>query len=392
MKKEKVIVACSGGPDSMVLLDMYKRKYDVCVCHINYHKRKTAKRDENIVRKYCKDNNIPFYKFDYKYSGKDNFQKVARDFRYDCFKKICVKLSIKKVLVAHHMDDHIETYLMQIKRKTSVSYYGISKQIVLDGMVICRPLLNKTKNDLLLYADKHNIPYGIDESNLSNTYERNRVRHSKVDKLSIEEKNKIIKEIENRNLILRCEIADTKKFINANSKYKYKDFINYKHFERLIRMLLYLDLSDKYIFEIKKALMSKDNIDLKVRNKYICKEYGYIYSYDNPYDYKFTFDKIINGKYDFFKISNSGNTREAVSVSKSDFPLTIRNFKQNDTIKMNYGTKKVNRFFIDKKISSFDRKIWPIVLNKNGEVILVPGLGCNASHYSSINRLYVIKL
>ena len=63
MKKENVLIACSGGPDSMALLDMYRTKKKVVVCHINYHKRDSAKRDENIVRKYCKENNIPFIKY-----------------------------------------------------------------------------------------------------------------------------------------------------------------------------------------------------------------------------------------------------------------------------------------------------------------------------------------
>ena len=128
MKKEKILIACSGGPDSMALLDMYRSKKKVVVCHINYHKRKTAKRDENIVKKYCNKYSIPFYKFDYKNNKKGNFQKLARDFRYDCFKKVCDKEKIKVVYVAHQMDDNIETYLMQIKRNTSVNCYGIAKK------------------------------------------------------------------------------------------------------------------------------------------------------------------------------------------------------------------------------------------------------------------------
>ena len=392
MKKEKVLIACSGGPDSMVLLDMYNNKYDVYVCHINYHKRKSANRDENIVRKYCKTNNIPFYKFDYKNNSKDNFQKAAREFRYNCFNDLCSKLNIKKVLVAHHLDDHIETYLMQIKRNTSVSYYGISKKININNMIVYRPLLSKTKSQLLSYAKKHNVPYGIDESNLSNYYERNRVRHSQIEKMNIFDKKKILNEIDKKNRELSLEIKTTTEFINKTSKYKYNDFINFKYFSRLIRMLLYLDLSDKYIEEIKRALKSKTNLDLKIRNMYLCKEYGFVYVYASPYTYEYTFSKIVKGNFDHFKIASKGNSFESVFVTRQDFPLTIRSYRQNDSIKMLYGTKKINRFFIDKKISSYDRKIWPIVLNKKGDVILVPGLGCNIDHYSSKASLYVLKL
>ena len=195
MKKEKVLIACSGGPDSMALLDMYRSKKKVVVCHINYHKRKTAKRDENIVKRYCNNYGIPFYKFDYKTNKKGNFQKLARDFRYSCFKKVCDKEKIKVVYVAHQMDDNIETYLMQIKRNTSVNCYGIAKNININGLKIYRPLLNKTKEQLVQYLTRKNIEYGIDESNNTNQYERNRVRHNKVDKMSYSDKIKVVNKI-----------------------------------------------------------------------------------------------------------------------------------------------------------------------------------------------------
>lgn len=392
MKKEKVLIACSGGPDSMALLDMSKDKYKVYVCHINYHKRKSALRDQNIVRKYCKNHNIPFYKFDYKDNKKGNFQKNARDYRYNCFKDLCHELDIKKVFTAHHQDDHIETYLMQLKRNTSVSYYGISNRVILDNVVVCRPLLNRSKKYLLSYVIKHNVPFGIDESNLSNHYERNRIRHSKIDKMKDSQKRIIVDEIKKKNIELKNEISVTSNFIRKNTKIKFNEFISFKYFNRLVRMLLYMDLSDKYISEIKKALLSKTNIDLKVRGKYICKEYGFVYVYDVPFEYVYTFNKIVFGKYDYFKITNKGESLNYVSVSKDDFPLVIRNYHNFDSIKMHYGTKKINRFFIDNKISSYDRKIWPIVLNKNNEVIFVPGIGCNINHYSSKQGLYVLKL
>ena len=72
--KDKYLVACSGGPDSMALLDMFKDKYELYVCHINYHKRESAKRDELIVRRYCKKNRIKCFVYDYIDSDGGNFQ------------------------------------------------------------------------------------------------------------------------------------------------------------------------------------------------------------------------------------------------------------------------------------------------------------------------------
>ena len=391
MTKEKVLIACSGGPDSMALLDMYKNKKKVFVCHINYHQRKTAKRDENIVRKYCKKWQIPFYKFDYHNSKKGNFQKLAREYRYNCFKKVCEKEDIKVVYVAHHMDDNIETYLMQLKRNTSVNFYGIAKNITINGLTVYRPLLNKTKLQLIEYLDNKKIEYGIDESNNTNKYERNRIRHSKVDKMSYSDKLKTVEKIKKENNKLLVEFKETNKFINKYQKYPYESFINFKYFDRLIRTLLYKELSSKYIIEIKKALLNKNNFELNVKDKILCKEYGFVYVYNKPNNYKIKIKSISSSKYQYFKISKNGKSNQGVYVTKNDFPLTIRNYKQGDAIQLLFGTKKINRFFIDKKISSYDRKTWPIVVNRKGEVILVPGLGCNKSHYSKSYNLYVLK-
>lgn len=394
MSKEKVLIACSGGPDSMALLDMYKDLKSVYVCHINYHKRKSANRDEKIVRDYCKKYNIPIFVYNFKNSKKGNFQKIARDYRYSKFKNICIKNNINKVFVAHHMDDHIETYLMQVKRNTDVDYYGISKYIKYEGINIYRPLLNKTKDDLLKYVIKHKIPYGIDESNYSDQYERNRIRHSVVSKMTFENKKELVNIIKKLNIDLSNRKKQCNLFIKRNHNlYEEKQFINYKDFTLLIRTLLYKDISKSYISEIKKALKTKTNVNLLIRNKHLCKEYGHIYVYDcvKPYYYKLE-DLNRKLKTNYFAVKKRGSRKSGVFVKDDDLPLTIRSYRNGDSIKMNFGTKKINRFFIDNKISSYDREIWPIVLNAKGEVILVPDIGCNFSHYSNKYNLYVLKL
>jgi tRNA(Ile)-lysidine synthase len=72
----------------------------------------------------------------------------------------------------------------------------------------------------------------------------------------------------------------------------------------------------------------------------------------------------------------------SVTVRETDFPLTIRNVREKDRIRMRFGTKKVHRFFIDRRIPLCFRDSWPIAENAAGEIILVPGLGCDRNHYS----------
>ena len=376
----------------MALLNMYKNKYDLICCHINYHKRKSAKRDEEIVKEYCISNNIKFIKYDYKNTKKGNFQDLARVFRYKCFAKCVNEYKLDGVLVGHHKDDLIETYLIQKKRKGTVSYYGLKNKTVIFDVKIVRPLLKYTKDELLSYCLKHNIKYGIDESNLTDSYLRNQIRHSKVEKMSNEEKDEIIKEIEYKNYVLNEEEKAVKDYINNKSLFYYDEFMSCPYIKKLLRTLLYDNLSDKYLNEIIKALKSSKNIELNIKDKCLYKEYHYIEVCDKTKPYSYKLNDIVYKYYPYFRLAKKGNSFEGVTVSKEDFPLIIRNVKDGDFIEMRYGKKKVSRFFIDKKVPTSKRKVWPIIINAKGSAILVPGIGCDKYHYSTKHNLYMIKL
>ena len=392
INKKKYLVAVSGGPDSMALLDMSKRKYDIMCCHINYHKRDSAKRDENIVRNYCKTNKIPFIKYDYVNKEKGNFQDLARVFRYKCFKEVINKYNLEGVLVGHHEDDLIETYLLQLDRKSNVTYYGLNKNTKLMGVKVIRPLLKYSKEYLINYCINNGIKYGIDESNLTNDYKRNKIRHEKVEKMSKNKRNEILKEIKYKNYIQKEENKIVKDYINNQNHFNYKEFMTCPYLKRLLRTLLYEDLSDKYLDEIIKALKSNKNLELIIKDKCLYKEYDYIEVGSIVLNYSFKINKLeyINHKY--FKLSKKGSSFEGVTVSQDDFPLTIRNVRNGDSISMLYGTKKVSRFFIDSKIPLSKRRTWPIMINSKGSAILVPGIGCDKNHYSSKHNIYMIKL
>ena len=112
-RTRKYVVGVSGGSDSMTLLDLLvKQGYMVVVCHVNYHHRATSDRDENIVKDYCMKHNVKVYVNNPQYPGKENFQKWAREVRYQFYYQIYIKHQCSGLLLAHEMDDHIENYLM----------------------------------------------------------------------------------------------------------------------------------------------------------------------------------------------------------------------------------------------------------------------------------------
>ena len=119
-------MAVSGGPDSMFLLEkLCREEYKIIVAHVNYKKRKNSDYDEKVVKDYCQKYSLSCEVYQAKgseYHSISNFQDRARQIRYNFFQKLADKYQTKYIVVAHHLDDHLETYLLQKKRKSLVEY------------------------------------------------------------------------------------------------------------------------------------------------------------------------------------------------------------------------------------------------------------------------------
>lgn len=83
--------------------------------------------------------------------------------------------------------------------------------------------------------------------------------------------------------------------------------------------------------------------------------------------------------------------KEGITLSAEDFPITIRNVRAGDAIAFKFGHKKIHRYFIDEKIPYEERISWPVVVNKQGEVIFVCNLGSNITHFTNKPNLFVVK-
>lgn len=177
---KKYLFAVSGGPDSMAMLDMFKRKVKA-VCVVHYNKRKSADFDLSCVVEYCCLHNIKYYvhKVDkkiYKTRKNENFQALARQIRYDFFEKVAKIEKNNNLMVAHNLNDHLESAYMQKNRHSKALFYGIKQRSKYHDLEVYRPVLHLQKSTLQRYCDEKGIKYGIDESNDLDIYERNRVR------------------------------------------------------------------------------------------------------------------------------------------------------------------------------------------------------------------------
>ena len=185
--KQTVLVALSGGADSVALLHFAcalgkKKQFKVCACHINHNLRPTAKRDENLVINLCKELNVPLLvkKVAVKTLAKKeklSLEHAARKLRYKALEEAAKEFNCKVIAFAHHADDNVETFFLNILRGTQLKgLSGIPATRPLGDLKIIRPFLCLSKQEILDYAAYHNLPFENDETNFDDIYTRNFIR------------------------------------------------------------------------------------------------------------------------------------------------------------------------------------------------------------------------
>ncbi len=175
---DTILVAVSGGIDSMALLaSLAKLKYNVGCGHINHRLRGSeSNADAAFVRSYCLDNGIRYHHVeipdDFFVSG--NIHEKARNFRYQWLLNVADDHGYTKIATGHHMDDRIETFLMQAMRGTGLD--GLESIPLINGIII-RPFLGIRRIEIEEFVLQNGILYREDSSNESDKYFRNKVRH-----------------------------------------------------------------------------------------------------------------------------------------------------------------------------------------------------------------------
>ncbi|NLN30257.1 MAG: tRNA lysidine(34) synthetase TilS, partial [Bacteroidales bacterium] len=180
-ENEKILLAVSGGIDSMVMTDLFIRSgKEIGIAHCNFTLRgEESQADEEFVEKYAADHNISFFsvRFDtmtYAREKKISIQMAARDLRYSWFEKTRKKQGFDLIAVAHNLNDNIETFLINLVRGTGIT--GLSGIRKARDRVI-RPLLFANRKSIEDYCRDNRIPYREDSSNTDTRYIRNKIRH-----------------------------------------------------------------------------------------------------------------------------------------------------------------------------------------------------------------------
>lgn len=177
-RADKLLLAISGGVDSMVMVDLfYRAQWPIEIAHVNHSTRNGASdQDASFVKQYATDRDIPYHekKLDYRIMSQGNFQENARNARYEFFRMLCGARSLAYIATAHHQDDRWETFMIHLNRKS-----GLSGLTSLDGRSgdIIRPLLQFTKSQIETYAKDNQLAWREDSSNSESNYLRNKVRN-----------------------------------------------------------------------------------------------------------------------------------------------------------------------------------------------------------------------
>lgn len=403
---DKIIVALSGGADSVCLLhslymlkDIYK--LDICAAHINHNLRGIdAKRDEQFTIDFCNELGVKCYVLDAdvkEYSQKNSVSEetAGRLIRYAFFEKVLHEIGYNKIATAHNKNDSAETILMNIMRGTSLS--GLSGIPYKRDNVI-RPVLDMTRQEIEKYCSENNLLYVTDETNLEDIYTRNKVRINLIPYIEREFNAGFISTITENAKTIRDEDS----FIQEQALIEYNKLVRSDHVEidellklhtAIVRRVLFImisdivgnkrDISSKCIEDIL-AMIRKNHTGKKInigRNMTAFIQYGKLYISNQTnktcdFEYRIEIGKWIEIKEAGYRvlIEKSNEEESDCFCFKSVENIIIRNRRSGDyfyPIGM-IGKKKIKDYFVDEKIPR-DKRDRTLILLCDDDIAWVVG-------------------
>ncbi len=409
------IVGFSGGWDSMCLLDIMNKLskeygFLLVAAHLNHNWRgKESEAEKERCLAFCEENDITFIS-DTLQEGTKATELIAREMRYDFFKRCAEEFEADAILTAHTKSDNAETILYRIIKGTGLNgLEGIREIRDLGGFKVIRPILNFSRKDIEEYCITNELYPNNDSSNSNTKYARNNIRHNIMPAIKHINPN-----IENALITLADIAAGNNKVINelmqnienqitAGDKWLTQNFLILnsaikQHF--VYKLLVNNDLEPSFskiqelITFITDNQKSKTGKTLSVANdKWLFVSNKYIYFIHSSHYKKIEDEITINGEgcYEFgkmYKITIEKYTEKIETYPKAasntayivlndtGFPFTIRTRRNGDIIQPfgMQGKMKLKKYFINKNIPEHNRDK-TVLLCKNNEVLWAAGIG-----------------
>lgn len=393
LKGKKLLIAISGGVDSVVLTHLLNGlSFDISLAHCNFHLReKESDLDEIFVIDLGKKLEIQTFTKDIQIKTTSAIQLAARELRYQWFNTLIKEYKFDFVLTAHHADDNLETFLINLARGTGLEGFTGIPEI---NKAIARPLLPFSRSEIINFAKENKINWREDQSNATRKYVRNKIRHDVVPVLKSINPNmldaflKTVENLQESNLIIKDRIAEiSKKIITKHGAVLKFDISKIKELSSP-KAYLYELLKDYHFTEWNdvhnllnaqagKHVFSKTHVLLKDRDFLILSERILKNEENTTYLIKKNDTKItIPVGLIFEEVSIIEVSKKHViyvDKTKISFPLIIRKWENGDVFYPAgmHGKKKLSKYFKDEKISLLEKKqIW-LLCNNNNEIIWV---------------------
>ena len=402
---EIVGVACSGGRDSMCLLHYLNsikadNDFEVVAVNIDHGIRPNSALDTEFVMDYCKKNNIRAYKFKgeaLKVAKEEGLtvEQAARKVRYGVFETLVNKGLVDKIALAHHLNDQAETVILNILRGAGI-HGARGMEPVRDGIYI-RPLLNTPREEIMAYLDENNLEFVEDETNQDTTYSRNYIRN-----IIMPAFRKHFKSVDKNivNFASLCSKDDDfiTSQVNMDGVLTGKDIVRiplsyfYQNESIVVRMLMKVfskfvkqDIESKHIkMVINFALEARNGNVISLPNKLkVMKEYDYIAigkikKKDVSSNYPFRSGKLRIEGYGTIRSTSSKVLTEPKQhqhiVDSDRIPTTAEwRFRRDGDVFSPLGlngSKKLNDYFIDKKVPKRLRDTIPVLAVDNNILIV----------------------
>ncbi|MGY5355586.1 tRNA lysidine(34) synthetase TilS [Wenyingzhuangia sp. IMCC45467] len=396
LKGKKLLITVSGGIDSVVLAKVFHQlKYNIGIAHCNFQLRGLeSDLDEQFVEKIAKEFNCQFHSIqfltkDYCKQNKVNIQIGARELRYDWFQKLVEEYEYDYILTAHHLNDVMETFFINLSRGTGLD--GLAGIPAINNNIV-RPLLAVSRNDIETFATENNIKWREDQSNAETKYIRNKVRHNITPELY-----KLHPNFEENFLNTILKLHESKNFIKQKIAALQKSLFTTKEDHFLMDKKLIKTLSDFEVYELFKPFGFTTTQEIK---KLISTQTGkQIYSSthtllnnrealvlslnstDNKSEDVYTIEHMQDIHHLPIPLNFSFSPKEisknciALNMEHTEFPLIIRNWKEGDYFYPTgmRGKKKISKYFKDEKLSLRDKENTWLLCNSKQQIIWIIG-------------------
>ena len=422
LKESKLLIAISGGLDSVVLTHLcHQLDFNFGLAHCNFHLRDDeSDADEDFVLQMAEDLDVEvfiehFETEEYATEHQLSVQMAARELRYQWFEELMTQLNFGYLLTAHHADDNLETFLINLSRGTGLE--GLTGIPEMNGRIV-RPLLPFSREQIEAYAKENKLKWREDSTNASNKYLRNKLRHEVIPALKetnpqlLQNFNKTLSFLQDANEIIEDHIVDIQKKVVSVEGDMIK--LDIKKIQRLSNSKAYLyQLLKDFNFtewnDVEGLLTAQSGKQVFSESHRLLKDRDYLFLSELDTNVILSENEesfLITENQEHLKspigtlnvstvkrLNRINNSTIYVDKEKLKFPLTFRKWKEGDYF---YpfgmkGKKKLSKYLKDEKLSLIEKEhIW--VLCSGNDIVWVTGKRADDRFKVTENTSKILKI